>query len=253
MTEENYRYKSKIGNFEGPLELLLSLIEQRKLFINEISLAEVTNDYLNYLKSMSNSSAEKNISNMSYFVLVAATLILIKSKSLLPNLELTEDENDKIINLEKRLNLFQIIKEASLDIKNSFGLKMIFWPNDRIWGEPLFVPDSSISISVINNSINEIIKNLPQKEEPKPKVEIKKIINLEHFIVSLTERIQKKVSVSFKDFSKSHKAQDFQEAKIHIIVSFLAMLELVKEGIIEVFQKSSFDDIQMNKQILIEN
>ena len=141
-------YKVKTGTFEGPLDILLSLIEQRKLFVNEISLAEVTNDYIAYVKTLGEES--KNINDVSYFILIAATLILIKSKSLLPNLSLTEDETEKIVDLEARLRLYQIIKNASIDIKNNFGVKIIFSPVDRIWSEPLFSPDSIITVTKLN-------------------------------------------------------------------------------------------------------
>lgn len=253
MTEINTQYTIKQATFEGPLDLLLSLIEQRKLFVNEISMAEVTNDYISYIKGLSNIPAEKHIADISYFILVAATLILIKSKSLLPNLELTEDETEKITDLEQRLNLYRIIKNASIDVKNNFGVKVIFWPNDRLWGDPVFVPDITMSTSSMGESIYNVISNLPVIEVKKPEVEIKKIINIDEIINSLTDRIQGAMNISFKEFSKSHGAQNKEEEKIHIIVSFLAMLELVREGIIDVIQNSSFDDIEINKQKLIEN
>ena len=244
-------FRVKTEGFEGPLDLLLSLIETRKLFVNEISMAEVTNDYISYIKGLSNIPAEKHIADISYFILVAATLILIKSKSLLPNLELTEDETEKITDLEQRLNLYKIIKNASIDVKNNFGVKVIFWPNDRLWGDPIFVPDTTMSTSSINESIYNVISNLPVMEVKKPEVEIKKIINIDQIINNLTDRIQGAMNISFKEFSKSHGAQNKEEAKIHIIVSFLAMLELVREGIIDVIQNSSFDDIEINKQKII--
>jgi segregation and condensation protein A len=221
--------------------------------VNEISLAEVTNDYISYIKNISDTPKEKHIADISYFILVAATLILIKSKSLLPNLELTEDETEKISDLEQRLNLYKIIKNASIDVKNNFGINVIFWPNDRLWGDPIFVPDTTMSTSSINESIYNVISNLPVIEVKKPEVEIKKIINIDQIINSLTDRIQGAMNVSFKEFAKSHGAQNKEEAKVHIIVSFLAMLELVREGIIDVIQNSSFDDIEINKQKLIQN
>lgn len=251
MPEIISQYKVKQGTFEGPLEILLSLIEQRKLFVNDLSLAEVTNDYVAYVKTLGETS--KNINDVSYFILVAATLILIKSKSLLPNLDLTEDETEKIIDLEKRLKIYQIIKNASIDIKNNFGVKIIFTPTDRIWSEPMFLPDSSITILNVNNCINDILKQVPKKEAKLPEIQIKKMINIDQIINSLTDRIQNAMNVSFKEFSQSHGAGDGEEMKIHVIVSFLAMLELVREGLIEVIQNTSFGDIEMNKQVLINN
>lgn len=251
MPEIISQYKVKQGTFEGPLEILLSLIEQRKLFVNDVSLAEVTNDYVAYVKTLGETS--KNINDVSYFILVAATLILIKSKSLLPNLDLTEDETEKIIDLEKRLKIYQIIKNASIDIRNNFGVKIIFTPTDRIWSEPMFLPDPSITIVNVTNCINDILKQVPKKETKLPEIQIKKIINIDQIINSLTDRIQNAMNISFKEFSQSHGALDSDEMKIHVIVSFLAMLELVREGLIEVIQSTSFGDIEMNKQVLINN
>ncbi len=244
------QYKVKQGTFEGPLDILLSLIESRKLFVNEISLAEVTNDYINYIKTLS--ETDKNINDVSYFVLIAATLILIKSKSLLPNLSLTEDETEKIVDLEARLKLYQIIKNASVEIKNNFGVNIIFSPCDRIWSEPLFSPDSIITIPNIAKCIESVMAQVPTKVAKLPEIEIKKIINIDEIINNLTARIQNAVNLSFREFSKSHGAENGEEAKVHVIVSFLAMLELVREGLIDVMQSASFGDIEINKQLTAE-
>jgi segregation and condensation protein A len=249
MDEVSAVYKVKTASFEGPLELLLSLIESRKLFVNEISLSQVTNDYISYIKDLKNSQEEKNISDISYFILIAATLILIKSKSLLPTIELTEDETEKIVDLEKRLMLYQIFKEASLNIKNNFGKKVIFMPTEKIWNEPIFSPDNQITLASVNNMILDILQKIPDKKEKLPEIEVKKVINIEEIINNLTDRIQNAINLSFKDFVRSQNLEDKSEAKVHIIVSFLAMLELVREGVIDVIQNNSFDDISINKQL----
>ncbi len=251
MTEEGTKtslYNVKAGNFEGPLDLLLSLIEQRKFFINEISLAEVTNDYISYIKSLSDTENEKHIADVSYFLLISATLILIKSKSLLPALTLTEDETEKINDLEKRLKIYQIIKESSIPVKNNFGTKIIFMPNERIWDDPLFSPDKSITIENISNLIFDVISRVPKKSENLPEVEIKKVINIEDVMNNLTDRIQNAMNLSFRSFARDSGAKTEEEAKVHVIISFLAMLELVREGILDVIQNSSFGDIEINKQ-----
>jgi len=244
-------YNVHTQNFEGPLDFLLSLIEQRKLLINEVSLAEVTNDYISYVKNITDDSNEMRIANASYFLLISATLILIKSKSLLPTLDLTEDETEKIDDLEKRLKIYKIIKNASIEIKNNFGLKIIFMPNERIWSEPIFSPDQLITVSNISNSIIDVINHLPKKKEQIPEVEIKKVVNIDEVINNLTERIQGAINLSFRDFTKNNGASSKEEAKVNVIISFLAMLELVREGIINVIQNSSFGDIQINKENLV--
>ncbi len=238
-------YKVKTGSFEGPLDLLLSLIENRKLFVNEVSLSEVTNDYIAYVKSLSDEDI--NINDISYFILISATLILIKSKSLLPNLSLTEDETEKIVDLEARLRLYQIIKSASIDVKENFGAQIIFTPCDRVWNDPLFSPDPVITISSMSKHVEDVLNQLPKKESKLPEIEIKKIINIDEFINGLTDRIQTAMNLSFREFSSSHGAESAEEAKVHVIVSFLAMLELVREGIIDVMQNASFGDIEINR------
>lgn len=250
MAETVDQYKIKQGNFEGPLDLLLSLIEARKLFINEISLAQVTNDYISYIKSLGENSTEKHIADVSYFLLISATLILIKSKSLLPTLSLTEDETEKINDLEKRLRIYKIIKEASIEIDNNFGVKIIFMPNERIWSDPIFSPDPLISIDNVKSSIFDVISRVPKKIEKLPEIEVKKVINIEEVMNSLTERIENAVNLSFKNFTRNSGAQNDEEAKIHVIISFLAMLELVREGIVDVIQNSTFGDIEINKQLI---
>lgn len=240
-------YTVKAGRFEGPLELLLSLIESRKLFVNEISLAQVTDDYVAYIKSVSNQSNEKRIADVSYFILIAATLILIKSKSLLPSLSLTEDETEKITDLEKRLKIYQIIKNASIDVKAGFGTHVIFFPLDRVWSEPLFSPDAQITVSSVAESIRDVLAHIPKKEDKLTEIEVKKLISIDQVIDNLTERIQTAINISFKEFAKSNTAESASEARVNIIVSFLAMLELVREGIIDVVQNVSFEDIQISK------
>lgn len=247
MSEEASTYTVKTGAFEGPLELLLSLIESRKLFVNEISLAQVTDDYIAYIKSLSDIPNDKHIADVSYFILTAATLILIKSKSLLPTLSLTEDEEEKITDLEKRLKLYQIIKNASIDVKTNFGTKIIFSPLERVWSEPLFSPDPLITRESMLASVQSALLHVPKKEEKLTEIEVKKIISIDEVISSLTDRIATAMNMSFREFSKSHNAENVAEARVHIIVSFLAMLELVREGIIDVIQSQKFDDIQITK------
>jgi chromatin segregation and condensation protein Rec8/ScpA/Scc1 (kleisin family) len=122
-------------------------------------------------------------------------------------------------------------------------------PNERIWSEPIFSPDKQITINNVNKSILEIISSAPKKTEKLPEIEVKKMINIDEVINSLTDRIQGAINLSFKEFTQGSGARDKEEAKVHVIVSFLAMLELVREGIIDVIQNSSFGDIEINRQV----
>ncbi len=232
MTDNQFKIKQEA--FEGPIDLLLDLIEKRKLHINEVSLAKVTDDFIAYLQN----GEVYSIKNTSDFLLIASTLLLIKSKSLLPNLELSLEEKDDIHDLELKLKIYKKIKELSIHIKNGFGTKMIFFPNARKM-EPVFSPDDSMNKENLSKAIYEVIKNLP-KFEVKPQIKVSKVVSLEEMITRLTERVKSSLKMSFKDFSGMGKTE-----KVNVIVSFLAMLELVKQGIIEVNQREKFEDIHM--------
>ena len=97
-------YELSLEYYKGPLDKLLELVEEKKLEITQISLAEVTADFLNYLKTLDESRA--NHSLIADFLVVASKLVLIKSKMLLPSLPLDEEEESDIRNLEERLKLF---------------------------------------------------------------------------------------------------------------------------------------------------
>ena len=232
MSEESFKIKTEV--FEGPLDLLLSLIEKRKLLINDVSLAKVTDDFISYLQNREVYS----IKDASEFLVIASTLLLIKSRSLIPSLNLSEEEQTDMRDLELKLKIYKKIKELSMNIKNVFGKQIIFFPNARKV-EPVFSPSDDMNTENISKAIFEVIKNLP-KFEVKPKIKVSKIISLEDMIINLTKRVQSSLKMSFKDFSGMGKAE-----KVNVIVSFLAMLELVKQGIIEVNQREKFDDIQM--------
>ncbi len=238
-------FEVKTAVFEGPLEVLLSLIEARKLFVGDVSLAQVTDDYIQYVKSLGEESA-LSMSDITSFIAVAATLILIKSKSLLPSLDLTREEEGQIDDLEKRLRLYQIYKNAGLLLCDKFGQNIIF-SRGEVEERPVFSPDPAITIPKMLESIREVIQNLPKKEFL-PEVSVQKIISIEEMISNLIDRVQTNLKLSFKEFTKIN-STDAKEQKVYVIISFLAMLELVRTGIVDVIQNNNFHDIQIEKAI----
>ena len=231
-------YQVKTGSFEGPLELLLSLIERRKLFINEISLSEVTDDYLSHIKDASGFP----LARIANFIVVASTLILIKSRSLLPNLSLSSEEEGSIDDLETRLNLYRIARDGAEKLKNLL-IGPVLWerPYSR-YKQPIFSPDVSFSAENIRLAASDVIARLP-KNEILPKVAIKKVVSIEEMISSITERISKEINTTFSKLSGHGGAAADREKKVHVIVGFLALLELVKQGLIAVHQDEHFKDI----------
>ncbi|MEK7129065.1 MAG: ScpA family protein [Patescibacteria group bacterium] len=231
-------YKVKTSAFEGPMELLLSLIEKRKLFINEISLAQVTDDFMSYLKRL----GTLPIGYTANFIITAATLVLIKSRSLLPNLLLTEEEEGDISDLRRRLELYRLFKNAGEKISSTFGKHIMFKRQYRAI-MPVFVPDKSLNLANIQQSVIDMLASAPKKEAL-TETTVQKAISMEEMMENLTLRIKETMRMSFKQFSNHH-ANPKKDGKIFIIVSFLALLELVKQGIIAVRQENKFGDIDI--------
>ncbi len=234
----------KVGEFEGPLDLLLALIEKKKLHISEVSLSQVTDDYIAYLKQFDSAAGGAPLANIANFILVASTLILIKSYSLISSLAVTEEEKEDMEDLEKRLKLYQRIKELSAHVKELFGCYTIFAKENSKNFEPVFAPSGEITQESILGAISRVIANLPQPEVTTEAI-IKKVISLEEVIDDLTKRIQQSLKIRFSDYTKS---AHHHEEKVNIIVSFLGMLELIKQGIIEAKQEYIFADIDMESK-----
>ncbi len=222
--------------FEGPLELLLELIEKRKLLINDISLSSVTDDYLKSVNAM----GELPLAEASDFVALAATLLLIKSRSLLPSLELTDDEARDIKELEFRLALFQLIKEAARGLGRGLDGAPL-WPQTPLPPDVLFVPDKKATPGELMAAARRLIDEFPAAAAL-PKVAVEKAISLEEMIDRLAHRVSAAMQLSFREFSGHGKPG---AAKRDIVVSFLALLELVKQGIIRATQNEPFSDITL--------
>jgi segregation and condensation protein A len=228
------KFEVRTEVFEGPLDLLLNLIEKRKLLINDVSLAQITDDYLSYVKEN-----KMTIGQNSNFVLVASTLLLIKSKSLLPMIELTQEEEQSIEDLELRLKIHKRLKQVEPTIAENFMKNPAFYRRSVVSKNVVFAPSKQITVANIKEVAGSIIKTLP-KVENMAKAIVQEVISLEEMITKLTDRVQKGINTTFREFSQFGK-----EKKVNVIVGFLAMLELVKEGIIETSQGADFDDIHI--------
>jgi segregation and condensation protein A len=240
MNQSGYAVKTEV--FEGPLALLLDLVEKRKLFVNDVSLSVVTDDFIEYV----NNHEEFPLGESAEFIVVASTLMLIKSRSLLPSLILTEEETESIEDLEERLRLYSKTKELSIHIKKLFGKNMIFEKLPAKSEVVVFSPDKHTNVAELALALDKVVMSLPKKEIL-PKATVRKIISLEEAIEKLAERISKSAKMSFQDFYKgsvdSSKGMTY-ENKVTIIIGFLAMLELVKRGAIRVNQESK-DEIEI--------
>ncbi len=226
----------KTPSFEGPLELLLDLIEKRKLLISDIALASVTDEYIAYVEKLE----EFPVAQTAQFIVVASTLLLIKSKSLLPVLELSEEEHGDIADLERRLKLYQKFRKLGAELDKYFGTQELrAAEKNSLRDTPLFSPSNDIAIPSLLLSVQTVLRNLPKKIFV-PEAIIEKVVSLEEMIDRLASRIQSALSLSFKEFTGMGRGK-----KADVIIGFLAMLELVKRGSLTVVQQAHFGDIRI--------
>lgn len=228
-------------HFEGPLDTLLDLIESRKLAVSLVSLAEVCDAYLAYVEKL----PELPLSETSQFVLVASTLLLIKSRSLLP-VDLTKDEEQSIEELERRLKHLARVREAARKLRAVWGKKQLLLERraphvPTITGNThaLFSPAES-SIATILSSAQRLVQLLP-KPEKLVEASIAPILKLEDVIVNLKDRLARAARARWSDLSKGASRHD-------VIVHFLALLELVRHGSVSVTQQSLFSDILIESE-----
>ena len=230
-------FEIKTEAFEGPLELLLDLVEKRKLLINDISLASVTDEYMRQVSIMQ----ELSLPNTAQFINLAATLLLIKSKSLLPVLDLTSEEEEGIDDLELRLRRYQMYRDIAQDIESIFGKTVTHERQFISDKKPLFVTDKFTTLDGLHEAIGSVLVRLPKKEI-KPRVQVKKVISLEDMMSRLHTRIEKQMKLTFSELLEN------STEKTNVVVGFLAILESVKQGTILVEQMHRFKEIEMQQE-----
>lgn len=235
-------YEVKLQQFQGPLDKLLELIETKKMEITEIGLAEVTGDFLNYLKEL-----EKNIapSLLADFLVVAAKLVLIKSKALLPVFELTNEEETEIQDLEAQLKIYREFKRASRHIQEAWE------KNSQAFSRPLFLnfgtapsffyPPQNLKIDDLIKAVKNLLSSLRSLIPEAAKVVKEAVITIEMKIKELLARFQNSLEESFKKLAAG-------KSKKEVIVYFLAILHLLKDRLVNVEQNQQFGDIILRKQ-----
>jgi segregation and condensation protein A len=222
--------------YSGPLDLLIELIEKRKFLVNDISIASVADDYMQYVTQFEKSP----LHDMAEFIVLASTLLLLKSKSLLPVLQLTDAEEESIDTLEIRLKHYQIYRNASKILIDTFGKKRQYERRFVPHTKPLFVTDPYTTTTALHRALVDVIAHLPKKIE-KPKVRVKTVVSLETMMLRLKERIEKQFTCTFSEFTGSN------AERVTIVVGFLAILEMIKQGSITVTQSEKFHDIAIER------
>jgi segregation and condensation protein A len=236
----NQKFTIKQGRFEGPYTTLLQMIEDKKLHISEISLSKIADDYIDYVKSLDNIDTF----DLSQFVVVASTLMLIKAKSLMPQMNYTEEEKQEVDNLEKKLELLKVVREAENNIKSIWSkTPMLKRQRVKILEKRFKNPDN-FTLQNIHSVLILTLAKMPNFEKLR-RVAVRQAVKLEDVIEKMINRIGKEFS-SLKQFAQSLSLSDDKDGaeplekkeqiKNNIVVSFLAILELLRQNLIKVEQ-----------------
>ena len=238
----------KLNVFEGPLDLLLHLIDKNKIDIYDIPIVEITDQYMEYLHSME----KEDLGVMSEFLVMAATLLDIKCKMLLPK-EINEEgeEEDPRAELVQKLLEYKMYKFMSYELKDKMDeAANVFYKNPTIpkevaqYREP--VDPAQLLAGLTLEKLNAIYKSIIRRQEDKLDPIRSKFGTIEKEEVSLSDKM-----IEMREFARTHRKFSFRDllesqcSKVQVIVTFLSILELMKMGHIHVEQDGLFDDISI--------
>jgi segregation and condensation protein A len=221
----------RVEKFEGPLELLLDLIERERLDITEISLSQVTEQYLSYLNQL----VDRNPDELADFLVVASKLLLIKSRILIPDLVVDDDDGT---DLAMQLKMYKEYYEASKVIHAMLLKKHFSFSRSKpaVAITPMFQPPHGLNA----DSLKQLFLGVLHEIEPiveLPREVLRRAVSLQEKISNIRNMILTEANIRFS--SLMHNA----ESKMEVIVTFLALLELVKQKTIIVTQSAMFEDI----------
>ena len=242
----------KLEVFEGPLDLLLHLIEKNKVNIYDIPIAEITDQYLEYIDEMK----RQDLNVMSEFLVMAATLLNIKSKMLLPKEEVeVEEEEDPRAELVQQLLEYKMYKTYAYELRDrQVDADQIFYkvptiPDEVLaYEEPVDVDELISDLTL--NKLNLIFQSVLKREKSRVDPVRSRFGEIKKEEVSLEEKMEEILS-----FARAHKTFSFREllerqsSRVQIVVTFLVILEMMKAGEIHIVQEKIFDDIRIESRI----
>ena len=242
----------KLQVFEGPLDLLLHLIDKNKVNIYDIPIVEITQQYLDYVQQMQ----QDDLNVMSEFMVMAATLIDIKCRMLLPK-EVNEEgeEEDPRAELVQQLLEYKMYKYMSYELRDRMNeAARTFYKKSSIPKEVLEyeqpVDTDGILDGLTLEKLNAIFQSIMKRQEDKIDPIRSKFGKIEKEEVSLPDKLD-----FVEHYARTHKKFSFRNllqrqcSKTQVVVTFLAILELMKSGVIRIHQEHIFDDIEIETVI----
>lgn len=234
----------KTEKFEGPISLLYELIEERKLSVSEFSLVQITEEFIGYVKSLDGLDKEETTN----FISIASILILLKSKTLIPELELTEEEDRDIQILENQLQAFTLLKERVKILEKTWSRKILLSPTVSYKNtSKIFVPSPQMDLHYFQQYMHERLSELVPKEDEKREVKVHKTLKIEDALSHVRQIIKRIKNLNFRNLNSA--SGDLGDERLrernkrNVVILFLAVLELVKIGEIDVSQEENFSDI----------
>jgi segregation and condensation protein A len=220
----------KLTEFEGPLDLLLDLIEQEKLDVTKVSLAKIADDYLEEVRKLQ----EINVESLVDFLVIASQLLVIKSRALLPLLEKEKSEPDSAEELARRLAELKQFRTAAEVLAKELASKRYSAGREPLVAS-VFYPPPALTAKDIEAAFRDVLSALPSAELLEEEV-VKEVVTLEDKLASIQRNLKIVSRISFKRLTD-------QSTKTEIIVTFLAMLELMKQRLVTVDQDQMFGEI----------
>jgi len=241
-------FNIKTEAYEGPLEVVLDLIEARKLLVNDLALSSITDDFVQHVRAQDIFPVEET----AFFIQIAATLLLIKSKSLLPDLALSEEESADVEDLRRRLEAYAKVREAAAELSRIYG-KRVMYPGGERAPEAFFAPSKDLTAEGLEGALARVLA-AREIVEALPETRVKPMVTIEEMMDRLAKRVQMAMNLSFKEFApfdslqhdSGQASQGRRLEKIDVIVSFLALLELVKQGAVAAEQFDTYGDIRIS-------
>lgn len=225
----------KIADFEGPLDLLLELIERDRLDITELSLAKITEKYLRALREQEAVPAE----TLADFLVVASRLMLLKSRTLLPSLRLGEEEEEDEASLTEQLAVYRLYREQARRLREGFARPVRLFARECFAGQRVvFAPPAHFTPATLAGAMQRVVQSLPDLPAMGTQV-VRRVISLQQKMEELRRRLQQKMEANFHDFLAQARS------RMEAIVAFLALLELIKQQIVQVEQTSPFGSINV--------
>jgi segregation and condensation protein A len=231
-------YTVRIPIYEGPLDLLLGLIERAELDITTVSLATVTDQYLAYIRGLEQSQAD----DISAFLVIAARLLQIKSEALLPRPPAQEPgEVDDAEALVEQLKFYKRIKEIGqwMDARQQAGLRTYVRVAAPPKAEPRFDP-SAVTLEALVAAAEAVFARVPESE-PLASVIAAPMVTIREKIDLIARSLRQAKVASFRGLIGDH------ATRLEIVVTFLALLELVKRYRVAAHQENLFSDIQIDR------